>query len=73
MSQTKTQSMTEALVSTAVGFGMSIVLGLIVYPMFGHSFTVTQNIGITAIFTVASILRGYGLRRLFNHLHSVRP
>lgn len=54
------------MVHTAVGFVISIALSIIVYPMFGHTFTLAQNAGITAIFTAASILRGYVIRRYFN-------
>jgi len=66
MNQTRIGSLIEACINTAIGFAMSIALSLIVYPMFGHSFTLAQNVGITAIFTVASILRGYVVRRWFN-------
>ena len=66
MNQTRIGSLIEACFNTAIGFVMSICLSLIVYPMFGHSFTLAQNIGITVIFTVASILRGYVVRRWFN-------
>lgn len=66
MNQTRIGSLIEACINTAIGFVMSIVLSLIVYPMFGHSFTLAQNVGITVIFTVASIVRGYVVRRWFN-------
>lgn len=66
MNQTRIGSLIEACINTAIGFWMSLVLSIIVYPMFGHAFTLAQNVGITAIFTVASILRGYVVRRWFN-------
>lgn len=65
MEQTKLGSLIEAVIGTAIGFVMSIVLSLIVYPMHGHSFTLAQNASITAIFTVASVVRGYVVRRWF--------
>lgn len=52
--------------STAIGFVASIVLSLIVYPMFGHAFTLAQNFWITVIFTIASIARQYAVRRWCN-------
>lgn len=52
--------------NTAIGFMTTLVLAPIVYPLFGHSFTLAQNLGITAIFTIVSILRGYAVRRWFN-------
>lgn len=66
MTQTRLQSMIEALVNVALGMVISVLLSLVVYPAFGHAFTLAQNIGITVIFTVASILRSYVVRRWFN-------
>jgi putative flippase GtrA len=64
--QSKLGSLIESFVHTAFGFVLSILLSLIVSPMFGHSFTLLENIGITAIFTVVAIVRGYVIRRWFN-------
>jgi uncharacterized membrane protein len=66
--QTRRQSFIETVAGVAIGFVLSIAASFIVYPLFGHSFTLSQNIGITVIFTVLSIARGYGVRRLFNWL-----
>ena len=66
MTQTRLQSLIEALVNVALGTVISVLLSLVVYPAFGHAFTLAQNIGITVIFTVASILRSYVVRRWFN-------
>jgi len=66
MNQTRTGSFVEACIGTAIGFVMSLVLSLIVYPMHGHSFTLGENVSITLIFTVASVARGYVVRRFFN-------
>jgi len=69
MSQRRLYSLIEALFNTGVGFGISVAAGVVVYPMFGHSFGLIQLSGITAIFTAISILRGYVVRRLFNWMH----
>lgn len=66
MNQSRLGSLIEAVMNTAIGFGISLVLAVLVYPLFGHAFTLTQNLGITCIFTVASIVRGYAVRRWFN-------
>ncbi len=66
MTQTRLQSLIEALVNVAIGMVISVALSLVVYPLFGHAFTLGQNIGITIIFTVASIVRSYCVRRWFN-------
>lgn len=64
--QTRTQSMIETVAGVVIGFVVSVALAMVVYPLFGHAFTLSQNIGITIIFTVASVLRGYMVRRWFN-------
>lgn len=66
MSQSRRLSMIETLAGVAIGFAVSMVVSIYVYPWFGHSFSLIENAGITVIFTVISILRGYGVRRLFN-------
>ena len=66
MDQSKRSSFIEAVINTAIGFLVTLILSPIVYPLFGHSFSVGQNLAITAIFTFTSIFRGYVVRRWFN-------
>lgn len=66
MTQSRRHSLIETIAGVAVGFVVSVLASLVVYPAFGHSFTLGQNVGITIIFTVLSIVRGYCVRRLFN-------
>lgn len=68
--QSRAHSMAETLASIAVGFVVSMVIQALVLPAFGHHITLAENFWITCIFTVASVVRGYGMRRLFNHLHT---
>jgi hypothetical protein len=68
--QSRAHSMAETLANIAVGFVISLVIQALAWPLFGHHITLAQNFWITCIFTVASVLRGYGMRRLFNHLHT---
>ena len=56
----------EAAASTAIGFAVSWVLTLTVLPIFGYAVTISHSFAITAIYTAASILRGYLVRRAFN-------
>jgi len=63
--QSRRRSLIEALAGTAVGFVTSVLLSLVVYPMHGHAFSLGEVTSITLIFTVASIARGYGVRRFF--------
>lgn len=66
MSQSRRMSLVETVAGVAVGFVVSVLASFVVYPIFGHAFTLSQNIGITIIFTVLSIVRGYLVRRAFN-------
>ena len=64
--QSKRSSFVEALLNTAIGYVISLVVQLVAYPAFGHSFTLSQNLGLGAVFAVVSIVRGYIVRRWFN-------
>ena len=65
MKQTRIMSLLETLASIAIGFAVSVVITAIVMPAYGHHVTIGDNLQITAIFTVASIIRGYLVRRAF--------
>ncbi len=67
--QTRLMSLIETCLSTAIGFAVSFGLGAVVYPLLGWAVTPGQNAIVVLIFTVASILRGYCVRRLFNWVH----
>ncbi|NCY25563.1 MAG: hypothetical protein EBX37_12130 [Alphaproteobacteria bacterium] len=62
----------ETCASIAIGFLVSLAINAVVMPAFGHHISLTDNLGMTAIFTVASIVRGYWVRRWFNRL-GTRP
>jgi predicted membrane protein len=68
--QSKKMSIIETILSTAIGFIVSLILVNVVLPLYGFDVKFTQSITITIIFTVASILRGYFVRRVFNHFHN---
>ena len=67
--QKKRHSLLEACVSTGIGFGIALLTTAIVLPLSGFQPTLSQNIFITSIFTLISVVRGYFVRRLFNWLH----
>jgi heme/copper-type cytochrome/quinol oxidase subunit 4 len=66
MTQSKLSSVLETCVSIAIGFVMSVALTAIVLPAYGHQVTMEHNVQITCLFTVASVVRGYAVRRAFN-------
>lgn len=64
--QSKKMSLIESTVNTCVGLITSFIIQLIIYPILGIPVTLSQNVVITAVFFVASIGRGYIIRRIFN-------
>jgi hypothetical protein len=66
MSQSKKQSLIETITQTVVGLAVSVCIQAIVYPLMGIPVRLNQNLVITIIFFLASLLRGYLLRRVFN-------
>jgi hypothetical protein len=63
--QSRRKSMLEIAISTAIGFLVSLVLTAVVMPAFGYPTTWAHDFWITTIFTVASLVRGYCVRRMF--------
>lgn len=71
MNQTRTGSLIEACMNTAIGLVVSLVANQVVFPLFGFHPSLGQNAAISVIYTVISIARGYILRRWFNaRLHA---
>jgi len=66
--QKKKHSFIEATTGTVIGLLTSFLIQLIIYPVLGIPVSIGQNIIITSVFFVVSILRGYFVRRLFNKI-----
>lgn len=66
MKQSKKQSLKETVISTFIGLAVSLITQIVVFPLYGMKVSFNQNIQITIIFTIVSILRGYLVRRYFN-------
>ena len=58
--------MVETAVNTFTGTAVSYILTLTALPLFDMHPTHSDALGLTIIFTVASLLRGYCVRRIFN-------
>ena len=65
--QSKKHSLIESVTQTVVGLVVSFAIQLVIYPMLNIPVTLSQNVIITAVFFVASIGRGYIIRRIFNN------
>lgn len=68
MKQSRTMSLVESLTNVAAGFGIAVITQIVVFPLFGLSTSLTENMAMGAIFTVVSIARSFTLRRLFEML-----
>ena len=64
--QTKKHSIIESITQTIIGLITSILVQITIYPMMGIPVTFSQNLIITAVFFVVSIIRGYLVRRYFS-------
>ena len=66
MSQSRLMSVVESVVNVVVGYGVAVGTQIVVFPLFGVSLPLADNMLIGVVFTVVSIVRSYALRRLFN-------
>ena len=66
MSQTRRGSFYEAAINTFIGFWISFIGQLIIYPAYGAEFTLMDNLHIGIWFMLISLARSYCIRRWFN-------
>jgi hypothetical protein len=63
--QSRAMSFVEAVTNVVVGYGVAVVMQVLIFPVFGLHTTLSQNLKIEALFTIVSICRSFALRRLF--------
>jgi hypothetical protein len=68
--QSKKWSLIETIVNVGTGFMIAQLLILYMLPYWGFQTDIYDSLGISAMFTAISMLRGYICRRIFNHYHS---
>ena len=61
-------ALAAAATNVAIGFVFAIGVQVIVFPLVGVTVTFAENLLIGATFTVASAIRGYILRRVFERI-----
>jgi len=66
--QSRAMSLVECLTNVIVGYGVAVLVQVIVFPLFGLRLPVRDNLAIGAVFTAVSIARSYLLRRFFETL-----
>lgn len=70
MRQSRVMSLVEAVANVAVGYGMAVLVQIVLFPLFGVTVTVRQNLVIGLAFTAVSLVRSYLLRRFFEVLRT---
>lgn len=69
MTQSRSHSVLECVVSTLIGYWVAVGATALVFPLFGIPVETGKNLIISAFFTAISLVRSYLLRRLFNWWH----
>jgi hypothetical protein len=69
--QNRKTSFIESITNTFSGLLISFVIQLILFPLMGIPVRLEQNIIITLVFTLSSIVRGYLVRRIFNSVNKL--
>jgi hypothetical protein len=64
-------SLVESIANTGAGFLVSLVLQILLFSLMSIETTTSQNLLMSGVFTVASLVRGYVMRRLFLHWEEV--
>ena len=66
MSQTKKQSVKEAIANTLIGLVIAYITNMLVLPLFGLPYEPIKYGLITIVYTLVSVTRNYVIRRIFN-------
>ena len=66
--QSKLESAIESVINILIGYSISIMAQLIIFPVFDMQLSFADNLQIGAFFTVVSLIRSYFIRRFFNKL-----
>lgn len=65
--QTKRMSLIETIFNVFLGYLISTVILHNLLPLFGIDIKLEQSLIMVSVFTFLSLIRGYYVRRLFNH------
>lgn len=64
--QSRKHSLLEAIANILIGYGVALMAQAVIFPLFDIHVTLGDHAMIGALFTVVSLVRSYGIRRLFN-------
>jgi hypothetical protein len=71
--QLKRHSLIESITNVVVGYGVAFLSQLAIFPIFGITVSIRDNLAIGGFFTVISIVRSYVLRRIFTSITEGNP
>ncbi|WP_332404515.1 hypothetical protein [Vibrio metschnikovii] len=71
--QSKKHSFIESVTNVLVGYWVSVLSQLLIFPLFGVHLRIEENLLISFYFTLISIGRSYSIRRLFNRKLNRNP
>ena len=71
--QSRSMSLAESAANTAAGFILSLVLQISLFSAMSIETTTSQNLVMSIVFTLASLVRGYLMRRLFLWFEESKP
>jgi hypothetical protein len=64
--QSRRASLIEAATSTAIGFVLSYIAQLAIFPLYGIHVSHGTNLQLIGWFTIISVVRGYWVRRMWD-------
>ncbi len=67
--QPKKHSAFEAIINIFIGYWIGFLAQIIVFPFYDIKISFMQNITMSIIFTIISLIRSYAIRRIFNNFH----
>jgi hypothetical protein len=66
--QLKRHSLFESITNIVVGYSINFAANVLIFPIYGWTISTRQNIEIGILYTVISLARSYGLRRIFTRI-----
>jgi len=66
--QSKKHSILESVTNVVAGLVTSFIIQIVIYHILNIPVSLNQNLIITAVFFIASFVRGYVIRRIFNKI-----
>ncbi len=71
--QSRKNSLIESLTNVFIGYVVALMSQLLIFPIYGGTFTFEQNLYIGLWFTLVSVVRSYVIRRWFTKKTEIAP